>query len=57
MAPPAGTMTYDVLVIGAGAAGLAAARRLVDAGWSVLVIEGRDRIGGRIQVRCIHLAQ
>ena len=56
-APPAGNLTYDVLVIGAGAAGLAAARRLVDAGRSVLVIEGRDRIGGRIQVRCIHLAQ
>eukprot|EP01052_Picozoa_sp_SAG31_P016860 SAG31_NODE_1132_length_9746_cov_6.720639_8_plen_567_part_00 len=39
---------YDVLVIGAGAAGIAAARRLHDAGRSVLVIEGRSRIGGRI---------
>jgi monoamine oxidase len=38
----------DVLVIGAGAAGLAAAAVLVDAGRSVRVLEARDRIGGRI---------
>ncbi|HEX3724639.1 MAG TPA: FAD-dependent oxidoreductase [Pirellulales bacterium] len=38
----------DVLVIGAGAAGLATARALVDRGRDVLVIEARDRIGGRI---------
>jgi len=37
-----------VLVVGAGIAGLAAARKLVDAGVSVIVIEARDRIGGRI---------
>jgi monoamine oxidase len=41
-------MNYDTLVIGAGAAGLAAARHLHDAGQTVLVIEARDRIGGRI---------
>jgi monoamine oxidase len=37
-----------VLVIGAGMAGLAAARSLADAGWPVRVIEARNRIGGRI---------
>jgi monoamine oxidase len=41
----------DVLVIGAGAAGLAAARELHRAGAEVLVIEARDRIGGRILTR------
>ncbi|MCB0082175.1 MAG: FAD-dependent oxidoreductase [Caldilineaceae bacterium] len=41
-------MTYDTIIIGAGAAGLAAARKLSDAQQSVLVLEARDRIGGRI---------
>jgi len=40
--------SYDVLVIGAGAAGLAAAAELSAARRSVLVLEARDRIGGRI---------
>ncbi len=39
---------YDVIIIGAGAAGLAAGRRLHDAGQSILILEARDRIGGRI---------
>lgn len=38
----------DVIVIGAGAAGLAAARELSLAGLSVIVLEARERIGGRI---------
>jgi monoamine oxidase len=38
----------DVLVVGAGIAGLAAAERLAAAGRRVLVLEARDRIGGRI---------
>src|ERR1700758_2136320 len=37
-----------VLIIGAGMAGLGAARNLADAGWPVRVIEARDRIGGRV---------
>ncbi|MBW4437792.1 MAG: FAD-dependent oxidoreductase [Pleurocapsa minor GSE-CHR-MK-17-07R] len=38
----------EVLVIGAGMAGLKAARDLQDAGLAVQVLEARDRIGGRI---------
>lgn len=42
-----GPMQADVIVIGAGMAGLAAANQLTTAGKSVIVIEGRERIGGR----------
>jgi monoamine oxidase len=38
----------DIIVIGAGAAGLMAARTLAKGGRKVLVLEARDRIGGRI---------
>ncbi|MFZ1342920.1 flavin monoamine oxidase family protein [Thiothrix eikelboomii] len=37
-----------VLIIGAGIAGLAAARALTDQGIKVTILEGRERIGGRI---------
>jgi monoamine oxidase len=45
------TNQYDTLVIGAGAAGLAAAAELAALGQSVLVLEARDRVGGRIWTR------
>ncbi len=49
--PPSDAPALDaksVLVVGAGMAGLSAARSLTDAGWPVRVIEARDRIGGRV---------
>jgi monoamine oxidase len=42
---------YDVAVIGAGMAGLTAARALAEGGRKVLVVEAQDRIGGRIWTR------
>ena len=43
----AATAAPDVLVIGAGGAGLTAAKELAAQGIAVLVLEARDRIGGR----------
>jgi monoamine oxidase len=43
--------SWDVVVIGAGAAGLSATRDLAEAGFSVLLLEARDRLGGRIWTR------
>lgn len=39
----------DVVVVGAGVAGLAAARRLESAGHRVVVVEARHRVGGRVR--------
>jgi monoamine oxidase len=39
----------DVVVVGAGLAGLAAARDLANGGADVVVLEARDRVGGRVE--------
>jgi monoamine oxidase len=46
-ATPAQAADPDVVIVGAGVAGLAAARTLMAAHKTVLVLEARDRIGGR----------
>jgi phytoene dehydrogenase-like protein len=38
---------YDAIILGAGAGGISAAARLVAAGKKVLLVESRDRVGGR----------
>lgn len=42
------TTAVDVIIIGAGVAGIAAARDLAASGRSVAVLEARDRVGGRV---------
>ena len=52
--PAADTNTSaDVIIVGAGLAGLAAARTLTRAGRSVLVYEGSDGVGGRVRTDII----
>lgn len=47
MTTPSTDASYDAVIIGAGAGGLHAAARLVAAGRKVLVVEAKDRVGGR----------
>ena len=47
---PAKIQRYDVIIVGAGIAGLSAARELQHLGRSVLILEANNRIGGRAYV-------
>jgi monoamine oxidase len=46
-APAAASAATDVVIVGAGAAGIAAARRIANAGRKFVLIEAADHIGGR----------
>jgi monoamine oxidase len=46
-------MLYDQIIIGAGYAGLTAARELRKAGQKILVLEARDRVGGRVYTKIL----
>ncbi len=46
---PVKNTTHDVVIVGAGSAGLYAAKTLQQHGYDVLIIEATDRIGGRVK--------
>ncbi|EGG10464.1 uncharacterized protein MELLADRAFT_93440 [Melampsora larici-populina 98AG31] len=43
--------THQVVIIGAGMAGLSAALKLAKLNYKVIIVEARDRVGGRIETR------
>ena len=47
------TDTFDIAVIGAGISGIVAARDLSQKGHSVVVLEARDRVGGRTYTKTV----
>src|SRR5688500_9600202 len=53
MSQSEGPSIYDAIVIGGGFAGLTAARDFADQGQSVVVLEARDRLGGRTWTRAV----
>ena len=55
--PSAQSVDADVIIVGAGIAGLYAARRLRAAGFSVIVFEADERAGGRVKSRAEHFSR
>lgn len=49
MSGPSGPAPYDAVVVGAGPNGLVAANWLLDAGWTVLVLEAQPTVGGAVR--------
>ncbi|XP_059648052.1 lysine-specific histone demethylase 1 homolog 1 [Cornus florida] len=49
--PPDGAPKANVIIVGAGLAGLVAARQLIFLGFKVVVLEGRSRPGGRVRTK------
>ena len=49
ISPPSEPDKENVIIIGAGAAGLAAAKKLEEAGYAYQILEATDHYGGRIQ--------
>ncbi|KAA8545615.1 hypothetical protein F0562_020399 [Nyssa sinensis] len=49
--PPEGAVKANVVIVGAGLAGLVAARQLIFLGFKVVVLEGRTRPGGRVRTK------
>ncbi len=45
--------SYDAIIIGAGVSGLAAASHLDSQGYRTLVLEARDRLGGRVHSKAV----
>ena len=49
-----GDYEHDIIIVGAGVAGLVAAHALIREGVDVVVVEARDRVGGRVWTdRCL----
>ena len=48
-----GDSSHDVIIVGAGSAGLYAARTLQNYGYEILIIEATDRIGGRVKTETL----
>lgn len=44
---------HDVIIIGAGFTGLTAALDLIEAGLNVIIVEARNRVGGRVESECL----